>query len=163
MQGFLFENAKIISAVVPINQTGAAQTGLWVKMSVYNRCEIIIQQGAWAGGTSAVTVNQATDNSGTGSKAVAFPYVYRGLYGQSGTGVDQLVKVTVTSNTFNLSTANQYFVIPIHAQDMDINNSFLWLSVGIASPGANADLVNAIYVMTDGSYRGLPSTIPSVI
>lgn len=162
MQGFLFENAKIVTAILPINTTGAAQSGLWVNMKYYNRCEIIILQGAWAGGTAAVTVNQATSNAGAGSKAVAFGFTYRGT-GAQASGNDQLVKTTVTSNTFNLATANQYFVIGIHAQDMDINNGFVWLQVATASPGANADLVAAVYVLYDGTYRGLPSTIPTVL
>src|SRR5947207_2322392 len=107
MNGRLVEFAKVIPAAVPINTTGAAVSGDWVNMANYRRCAILIQKGAWAGGTPAVTVNQATDNAGTGSKAVVFDTQYQG----TALTADTLTINAVTSNTFNLSAvANEFHI-----------------------------------------------------
>ena len=144
----LTEEAHFVSAVVPINTTGAAQSGDWVNMKHYRRALIVIQQGAWAGGTSAVTVNQATANDGTGSKAVSFTEKYEGVALTD----DILAEVAVSSNTFDLDTANEFHIIEIDPTHLDRDNGFDHIQVALASPGANADLVSALYILYDGDF-----------
>jgi hypothetical protein len=134
-------------------------------MRFYRRAAIILHQGAWAGGTPAVTLNQAKDNAGTGSKALAFTVQYSGTGGNAQTaGNDNLVKNTVASNTFNLTgTAGLFNAIEIHQQDLDIANGFAWVQCSVASPGANADLMSMFGILGDATYSGLPSTLPSAL
>lgn len=160
MRGLLIENAKIIPAFVPIDITGAGANGDWVHFHHARKAAVVLMKGAWAGGTSAVTLEQATDASGTSSKALAFSYQY------SGTALtnDSLAKNAVTSNTFALSTtANLFHVIEVLAQDLDLANGFDYFRVVCATPGSNADLLAGLYILYDLDYRGLPSTLPTAI
>lgn len=164
MASMIVERAAVVLSNVPINTTGAAATGLWISMRNYRRCLAMIFKGAWAAGTPAVTLNQATDNAGAGSKALAFTVQYKGTGGAQTSGNDVMSKNTVTSNTFNLSaTANEYHCIEVHAQDLDVANNFDHFQVSVASPGANADLICIAYILEDAAFEGLPSTRPSVL
>lgn len=160
MQGFLVENARILPALPPKDTTGAAANGDWIKLTYYRKVAIIIQQGAWAGGTPAVTLEQAKTNAGGSSKALSFQRYFT----LTGLTQDTLTEVAVTSDTFNLTTtANTQTIIEVRAQDLDTNNGFTYLRVSIASPGANADLIYIGYILYDADYAGKPSTMPSVI
>src|SRR5262245_40813618 len=132
------EMVQYETGLVPKDITGAAQDTDWVSLKNDSWVRIIIQQGAWAGGTPAVTLNQATDVSGTGSKSLGFSkrWTKTGLTGTTST------ETAVTSDTFNLSaTANTINEIFIKAADLDVDNGFDCLSVHVATPGSNADLL----------------------
>jgi len=160
MMGMLLENLKVVPAFVPINSTGAGQDGDWVNLKNFRRCLILIQKGAWAGGTPAVTVEQAKDASGTDGKALSFTKQYSG----TALTADTLTENTVTSNTFNLSaTANEFHLIEFHAQDLDIANGFTHLRLRVATPGANADLISATYILGDPRVAAGPTVLPTVI
>lgn len=149
MNNRLFDNAKIVPAFVPIDTTGAGQDGDWVSLKNYNHLTVIIMKGAWAGGTSAVTLQQATDVAGTGAKALGFTKQWVG----TALTDDNLAETAVTSNTFNLSTtANEFHVIEIDAATLDVDGGFDCVRVRTATPGANADLVAGLYVLTGCRY-----------
>lgn len=138
------EDMKFISAVVPIDTTGAGQSGDWVSLKNYHSCAIWICQGAWAGGTSAVTLEQATDVAGTGAKALAFPLRWTGVALTD----DNLAETAVTSDTFNLpNTANTTNLLFVRASQLDVDGGFDCIRVVCATPGANADLIAVSYVL----------------
>lgn len=145
----LVDNIKFVTATVPKNYSGAAGTNTWISMKNYNHCTINIQAGAWAGGSAAVTVNQATAVAGTSQKALAFTSQWTNI---ADTTTDALVQTAVTSNTFNLNTANCMYVIEIDAASLDVTNAFDCLSVQVASPGTNADLYSIIYLLSSPRY-----------
>lgn len=156
------EAGKWVVGAVPIDTTGAAVTGDYVNMKHWRKLAIVIQQGAWAGGTPAVTVKQATDaaNSLSDEKAVSFT----SKWSWTGLTSDTPVKATVSSDTFNLSsTANTTTVIEIDAQDLDIANGFTHVRVGIATPGSNADLICVMYYLYQAAHTSKPETMPSAI
>lgn len=153
------EKLWAVSAFLPKDITGAAQTGDYVKLTHHNKLTIYLQTGAWAGGTSAVTLSQATSAAGAGAKALAIPYYWVSTYGTS----DLPVKTTVVSDTFNLSAANKLIVMEIDAQDLDHNNGFIWVACLLGTPGANADLVSGLYILHEGSRQGDPANLPTVI
>lgn len=145
----LVENAKIVVGAVPIDTTGAAVTGDYVSMKGYTHLTIVIMQGAWAGGTPAVTLKQATDVAATGEKALSFTKYW------SGTALtdDQYAATTVSSDTYNLAaTANKVNIIEVDASSLDVDNGFDCVRLGIASPGANADLIAVLYILTGARY-----------
>ena len=77
---------------------------------------------------------------------------------------DTLEKATVSSNTSNLSsTANSFVVVEFFHTDLDIANGFTHLRALVASPGANADLIAALYVLGDPHIASGPATHPSAI
>lgn len=151
---------KPIIAVPPKDITGAAQTGAWANMKFWKKCEIVIIQGAWAGGTPAVTLSQATSAAGAGAKALSFDRYYQ-FDQDTGEG---LTYTAVVSDTFNLPNGtNVVTVIPIRAADLDINNNFAYFRANVASPGANADLLTVLYIFSDARYEGQAPNQPAVL
>lgn len=144
----LHENAKLVVGQVPLDITGAGFNGDWVSLKNYRCCNIVLMCGAWAGGTAAVTVEQATAVAGTSNKAVSFAYKWEG----TALTDDNLARVAVTSDTFNLDTANEFHVIPIFASMLDADNGFDCVRVVVATPGANADLAACLYILTQPRY-----------
>ena len=158
--GFLVENAKIISAAVPIDTNGAAVSGDWVHMKHYRRCCIVIQQGAWAAGTPAVTLAQGKTAAGGSEKALALAryWTYTALTD------DDPALTAVVSDTFNLpNTANTTTVIEVHVNDLDIANGFFWLQIEVASPGASADLICCTYILYDAAHAMKADDAPTAI
>lgn len=158
MRGLIIENLRPVFGIAAQNASGTATTGIYVGMRHHRRCLIQIQTGAWAGGTAAVTLNQATTQAAGTTKALAFAAYY-----VSTSAADSPVKTTATSNTFNLSAANTLYQIEVLSQDLDNNNGYNYLAVLIASPGGNADYYSATYQLGDGEFVGLQSNFPSCI
>ena len=156
MQQNLMEMLKPIWGIEPKNWTGAASTGDWISLKYYTNLTIVIMSGAWAGGTSAITVEQAVAVAGTSNKALAFDWMWTDA---AATGT--YVKTAVVSNTFTIGAANTMWVIEIDARSLDIANGFDCVAVKGATPGVNADLYGAIYLCHGSRYQGAaqPSAI----
>ena len=60
----LVEATKIVWAAAPKDITGAGLTGDYVCLKYHRKLAIVLMSGAWAGGTAAVTLTQATDATG---------------------------------------------------------------------------------------------------
>lgn len=138
------------TAVAPKDITGAAQTGDWISFKNYAHCTVVIIQGTWTSGTPAVTLSQALDVAGTSPKALEFDARWSkvGL----GTGT-QFAKTAVTNNTFNLpNTANTITLVEVDGDDLDVDAGYDTLSVAVASPGAVADLLCVLYVLSGARY-----------
>lgn len=137
---------------VPLDTTGAAVVGDWYSFRNYSHATVIIMQGAWAGGTPGVTLDQATAVAGTGTKTLGFDTMYTKV----STTAD-FVKTAVTSDTFDLpATANTISVIEIDDSDLDVAGGFDSFQVDIESPGANADLIAVAVIMSGAKYAADP-------
>lgn len=150
------ENNKVLGAAEPKNFTGAAFAGVWVSLKNYGKLVVVIHTGAWAGGTAAVTLEQATAVAGTGNKALAFTKMYTGTVASGA-----LTATDVAGDTFNLAAANSMYVIEIDAESLDRNAAtpFDCVTVKVATPGVNADFYNIDYVLTEPRYsREVPPT-----
>ena len=151
----LIENVLWLSAGVPIDTTGAAFNGDYVDMSLADELWVMIQQGAWAGGTPAVTIGQASDNAGTGAAALTTFTAWNG----TALTDDQYAAVTVAAGTFNLAaTANITTILRCKAVDM--TDGLSYLRAEVASPGSNADLIAMSYALVGLKYQGkVPPTV----
>lgn len=143
------QEVKIVEAIAPINTTGAAQTANHISLKNYDHCTIVINTGAWAGGTSAVTVQQSTVVAGTDDKSLAFTEYYT----NDGAATTDTLTKTTCSSTFNLDTANSMYVIEIPAASLDTDNNFDCIELNTASPGSNNDYVSATYILWKGRYK----------
>lgn len=143
----LATRAQIVNTVYPANYTGAASTDLFISMKNASHVTFLVPTGAWAGGTAAVTVLQASAVAGTGSKAVAFDKMYTNA---TATTSATLVETTVSSNTFNLDTANALYVVEIDAAQLDTANGFDCVALHVATPGSNNDYYNVVAVLGAG-------------
>ena len=147
----LATRAPIAAVIPPANYTGAASTDVYVSLKNSPHATIIIQTGAWAGGTAAVTLLQATAVAGTSNKALSFTEMYSNTAAPT---VATLARVAVTSDTFTLSTANTIYVIEVDAASLDVSNGFDCLCVHVATPGSNNDYYSAAVILGQGRYTG---------
>lgn len=152
--GLNVEDLGLEQVIAPVDINGAGATSFWVSLSRHGLATFLIQKGAWAGGTPAVTLQQATDVAGTGAKALAFDTYY--LKGAT-QAASEFAEVAVVSNTFNLADqANEYVAIEVRGTTLDNNNEFSAVQVVIGTPGANADLLSASVVGSAVSEKGFP-------
>ena len=156
MSNQLVQHNKILSALNPIDTTGAAANGDFISLKNSHHVTIILQFGVSLVATPAITLSQATDVAGTGAKALAFVTSWVNADTTSG---DSFTKTTVASNTFDKSAASeQLIVIEVDGRSLDVENGFDCLRVNLASPGANATLVSMLYI---GSKLRHASTDPN--
>lgn len=158
--GLFVKASKIINMYPPQNWSGTATTDVYYSMKGYDKVVFIIQTGAWAGGTAAVTLKQATAVAGTNTKALAFAKMFTNAANSPAS--TQLVDTTVTSNTFNLSVANMIYAVEVKATQLDQANSFDCVCLSVASPGANVDLYGVVAVFYGGRFEELTSLNPAV-
>ena len=162
------EVIDIIPAIVPSDFHGQTNNGLWVSMASPWRVGILVFKGT---GTAAqdpvLTLNQATDNAGTNSKALNFTRI-RTKYGStalSQTTMNQWSLVTqAAANTFTMTSqaANCAMVfIEVREADVDIQNGFKFIQLSVASVGANAQICSAIYI--GGGLEYLQSILPNAL
>lgn len=144
----LCERTKIVEAIAPVDTTGGAQAGNTISLKGYNHCTIIINTGSWAGGDAAVTLDQCTDVSDSDSKTLAFTRYWT----NDGAAATDTLTETTCASTFNVDTANSMYIIEIDAADLDTDNNFDCLHIDTASPGANADLISATYILSQPRY-----------
>lgn len=156
MPKHLVEQIKILRAAEPKSYSGAAMADAYVSLKNYGLLTIVIHTGAWAGGTAAVTLTQASAVAGTGAKALAFTD-----YWDDVTTTGTLVKKAASSNTFNLGTANKTYVIHVDPITLDLANGFDCVTLSVATPGANADFYTATYYL--GEPRFAQATPPSAL
>jgi hypothetical protein len=142
------QKQKYIRASSPKNYTGAAMADKYVSLKNYKRLTILIHTGAWAGGTAAVTLKQATTIAGAGAKALSFTKQYNDVVADGA-----LVETAVAGDTFNLGTADKLYVIEVDAESLDQANNFDCVSLAVASPGANADLYSVEYILSGARYE----------
>jgi hypothetical protein len=153
------ETIKVVYGSEPKNYTGATGHSDYVSLKNYDRAACVIQTGAWAGGTAAVTSTQATAVAGTGAKALSFAYQW--TYASTGFTIDALTRTAVSSDTFNLAAANSVHVIEVEASDLDVANGFDCFRVSVASPGVNDDLYGIMIYLYGCRYP--QATPPSAI
>lgn len=154
---FLSRNVIEVSKV-PIDTTGAAVAGDYYSLKDAQGVVFVIVQGAWAGGTPAVTLSQATAVAGTSAKALALAEYYSKV---ALTGTVNVL-TAVVSDTFNLAaTPNRITMVEVSAADLDRANGFDCVACDVASPGANADLICVLAIVYGLRYGGDPALLPN--
>lgn len=154
------EKNQIAQGFLPVAMNTAANTGDWVSMKGYGRMAIVIFKAVGTPGDDpTISVKQATDVSGTGSKALGFTEVRKKQAATNLLAVDQFTRSTsaspATNDTFNttngtwtntdLAEQAAIIVIDIKAEDLDANGGFDCIQVSIADIGTNAQLGSAMY------------------
>ncbi len=152
----MIERLLLEGAIAPKDITGAAQTGDWFSLKGCQRVLVCIQSGAWAGGTSAITLEQATDNAAGGAKSLGFTTYWTKT---TTTGASVFDEQTAASDTFNVSAANTLHVIEVDAADLDVDGGFCYIRAKAGSPGANADLLAIWYIGGDVRYPADPERL----
>lgn len=144
MNARFMELNKVIEVGVPKSWASTACTAEWINMKNCETVTWIIPTGAWAGGTAAVTLKQATSDGGS-SAAVSFTK-YWTIAGET------VTENTATSNTFNLAAASTMYVVQVKADALNVTSGYDWVKIAIASPGANADFYSVTAIASGLKY-----------
>ena len=147
----LIEESKICFVTAPKDYSSAAATAEFLNLENYTDCYFIIQTGAWAGGTAAVTLDEANNASGTSSGSSKNSNLAFSTYwtNDGSTSKNSLTK-TSCSSTFNLDTASAIYVIRVRAKEL--SDGYNFINLDIASPGANSDFYSVIAILTGTRY-----------
>lgn len=160
----LAEEMQIAAGFVPSDLAAAAQSGDWVSMKNHRHLAILVIKAAGSATEPAtLTVEQATDVSGTTAKALNFTRadVKRGtdLF-----TIGQFTKVTQPSgNTLAMDgTAGNTQVLALvefNAEDLDGENGYDCVRAKFADVGTTAQLCSIIYLLDGARYTPPPSAI----
>ena len=164
----MLENAQLVSGFVPVDLQTGANTGDWVDFSVYRRCLVVFFAAiGTAGDDATVTINQPTDNAGTGSKALTFETVCEK---EGATALSAIAAFTVQAQTAaaTYSSASgaeneQFVCVEIADTDLDLDNDFTHLQISVADVGGNAQLGCAFYLLFEPRYGVVAGSMPSAI
>lgn len=119
--------AAAVQCIGPEDLSEGASTSPWISMADYRLAVFHIMIGDLAGATSAVTLKQALDASGTGSKALNFPNHFQ--YGQKlaftgRSAVNFAVGETITGGT----SSHEATVV-------EVSSDYLWIATTVAGSG----------------------------
>jgi len=154
----LAEMGKLVTGFAPATPSSSTPDYITLK-DIGHVTIVILTDNAATVTPSAITLLQATDVSGTNEKALAMDEAYRNIDTAAGYA---LTKFTVTSNTFNLDNNdndNQIHIIEIDADELDTNNDFDCLRLGIGD--ATNQVSGVTYIGT--GIRYMEATTPSAI
>ena len=161
----MVKNAAIVQLLQPVSLNGLTN-GTPISLKGWDHCTIVINTGAIAVGTAAVTLTQDTSVTATGSvKALAFTTYYTNSGVDAGTlgavGVSTLFPVVQATTALTLDTANATYVIEVDADTLDVTLGFDTLRPIWSNPGG-ADLAQVTAILTKGRFVGAAQTIKDV-
>ena len=146
---------QIAMGFAPVNLAAGANNSDWVLLQRYRRIAILFFKAAAASGSEdpTITLLQAQDNAGTGSKALNIPD------GRSWTKTDADLTTIGTftagapsGNTLTVAPSAQkqaIWMIEIDAADLDVNNGFCAVQANVADTGSVAQLGSLIYLLAE--------------
>jgi len=158
----LVERTQICAGFGPVDMSAAANNGDWVSLKNFDACAIVFFKAAGTAGDDPVlTLQQATDVSGSNAKALNFTR----LDVKQGTLTALGTFTTVTqaaANTYVDATSAEnagIYVIEVRADELDGNNGFDCLRFSVPDVGTNAQLGAALYLLSGPRYAPPPSAI----
>lgn len=154
------QKMKVIPIIYPLDTTGSGQTSDVVNMAKWDHLTIVVQQGAWAGGTSALTVEACDDNTPTTHPAMDFNYRIATMDGSAGSDVWGALTWSTSTGITLPNTANRATIIEIDAAEVYANRvagvaanaGYHRVRISTGTPGANADLICAFAILSQGRY-----------
>lgn len=153
----LAAQVNFCTGFVPIDMQAGANTGDWVSLKGYERCSIILFKAAGtAGDDPTITVQQASDVSGTGAKALNFTrlHIKQGTLTSVGTYTETTQTAANTYTNDTLAESQAIIVIDIKGEDLDVDNGFDCVRLTVADVGSNAQLGCALYALWGARYEG---------
>lgn len=165
------EQHQIVPAFRPVDLSSAANTGDWVSLKNYKHVAVVFHSGiGTAGDDPTLTINQATDVSGTGSKALAInsakAFKKQAATNLTSTGTWSSASADVSSNTVtNATSAEQeaLWVVEFDADELDVDNGFDCIQATVADVGTNAQLGACYYILSEPRYPAQPTSMTSAI
>ena len=164
----ILEQAQIVQGFAPVDLSGQANDGDWVSMRLYKHVVIKFHAGVGtAGDDPTLSIEQATDVSGAGAKALDFTTIHVKQAAVDLTGVGKWTKVTqALANTYTQADAAEQgliWIIEFDVSQLDVNNSFSAVRGRVADVGINAQLGYLEYILSEPRYAQSADSMESAI
>jgi len=154
----LSSSHKIVTALKPQDITGGTWATDVFNLRYYKHITFIVEQGAWAGGSSTMTVEFCDDTTPTTDTAMIFTYRQAVMDGTT----DTLgARTTVAASGIALTVANTMTVIEVDADEVlsASSEANTYITLKGTSPGSNADLLGVLAILGEPRYGGdVPAT-----
>jgi hypothetical protein len=163
----MLEQMQIAAGFVPVNLAAGANNSDWVNMKSYQRLLVIFYKAAAASGTEdpTVTLLQATDVAGTGSKALNNARSWTKTDADL-TTIGQFTAGAPSTNTLTVGSSAQkaaIWVIEVLASDLDRTNDFDCIRANVADVGSVEQLGCLLYVLGESRQADTPVLNPSAL
>lgn len=155
MSESFFEKNTIVSAFVPVDMQTAANEGDWVSLAKYDRCVCLLFKGIGTAGDDPIfNLQQADSAVGGNAKDIDFTVIHEKVGAQSSTSDFTRTAQTAATSYTNAASAEAESIIAVEvkADEMDVDNGFVWLRLDVADVGNNAQLGGAFYIMSGARY-----------
>ena len=148
---------QIESAFVPVDMQTADNNGDWVSLENYKRCALVLFKGIGTAADDPVfKAQQADSSSGGNAKDINFTVIHKKVGATALTGVatwSRATQTAATSHTDAASAENEaLMVVEFAADELDVDNGFLFLRLDIANIGGNAQLGCGLYLLYEPRY-----------
>lgn len=162
------EHNQLVEGWPIVDLKTGANTGDWVSLKNYHHVAIVFFSAVGtAGDDPTLTVLQASDVAGTGSKALTFTTIYRK---QAATSLASTGTWTATTqsaaNTYTNDTSAEQdliWVVEFDADQLDVDNGFNCVSATVADIGNNAQLGYLLYILSEPRYPASPANMLTAI
>ena len=163
----MLEQMQIASGFVPVNLAAAANNSDWVNLKLYGRLLIIFFKGAASSGTDdpTVTLLQATDVAGAGSKALNIARSWTKTDADL-TTIGQFTAGVPSTNTLTVASSAQkaaIWTIEVLASELDRTNAFCCVQANVADVGSVAQLGCLLYLLGEPRQSDTPVLNPSAL
>ena len=159
-------------AFLPVDMSGGANTGDWFNASRYHSVGIMLTKAlGTAGQDPTITVSQATDNAGTGSKALNLPTKASSFVWKKQAATDLTATAAwanasadVTNNTLTNGTLAEeaaIVFIEIPCDLLDADGGFDYIQASVADVGGAAQLGVVHYFGFEPRYQTRPDLVAS--
>ena len=160
------ETHQVVSGVVPVDLSTAANDGDWVSLKGYGKLIVIMFKAVGtAGDDPTVAFQQATAVAGTGAKDLTKITEVWKKQGTVLTATGTYTKATQTAaaSYVDLTSAElaAIYIFEIDAEELDADNDFDCVRARIADVGTNAQLGSILYILADPRYP--EATVDSAI
>ena len=158
----IFDDLDIIEGFPCVDLQTAANSGDYMNVRDFDEVAIVFISGVGtAGDDPTLTVQQATDNAGTGVKALTFTTIYRKQAATSLAAVTAWTKTTQTAAaTYTHADAAEQsliWVVEIDPNSLDVANGFDHIRATVADVGGNAQPGYLFYIGRHGRYAESPA------
>src|SRR5262245_18759639 len=163
----MLEHMQVAAGFVPVNLATGANNSDWVNLKLFARLLVVFFKSAAASGTEdpTVTVLQATDVSGSGSKALSISRSWTKTDADL-TTIGQFTAGSPSGNTLTVASSAQkagIWVIEVKASDLDRTNGFCCVRANVADVVTVEQLGCLLYVLGEPRQADTPVLNPSAL
>jgi hypothetical protein len=147
----LTDKLNVVQVLPPVaNAFAGTVNSTYLNMEDYEGAIFVVYWGVGATGTSTITLNQATDSSGTG--ATAIPFNYRNVSNTASSDVPGARTAATSAGFTTTAGSNQLYLIEVETRELGAGGN--WVSLQSVEVVASARLGGIYAVMGEPRYLG---------